>query len=105
VPWRFLDAGQLSLRTLLVAGVQKPAQKQRSGPVHSGNTVNQPTVANGTDNVFASMQPSFMGGTMIRALKQKRARDRSFHMQVGLGEVLDNVQNVLEGSHLCSDLD
>jgi hypothetical protein len=28
VPWRFLDAGQLSLRSLLLAGVQKPAQKQ-----------------------------------------------------------------------------
>jgi hypothetical protein len=28
VPWRFLDAGQLSVRSLLVAGVQKPAQKQ-----------------------------------------------------------------------------
>ena len=25
VPWRFLDAGQVSLRSLLVAGVQKPA--------------------------------------------------------------------------------
>jgi hypothetical protein len=30
VPWRFLDAGQLSVRSLLVAGVQKPAHKQTS---------------------------------------------------------------------------
>jgi hypothetical protein len=27
VPWRFLDAGQLSVRSLFVAGVQKPAQE------------------------------------------------------------------------------
>src|ERR1700730_15013959 len=30
VPWRFLDAGQLSVRSLLVAGVQKPAQQATS---------------------------------------------------------------------------
>src|ERR1700732_2386529 len=30
VPWRFLDAGQLSVRSLLVAGVQKPAQTRKS---------------------------------------------------------------------------
>src|SRR3984893_14401495 len=37
VPWRFLDAGQLSVRSLLVAGVQKPAQnrKSRSRPTRS----------------------------------------------------------------------
>src|SRR3984893_6790071 len=29
VPWRFLDAGQLSVRSLLVAGVQKPAQTEK----------------------------------------------------------------------------
>jgi hypothetical protein len=29
VPWRFLDAGQLSVRSLLVAGVQKPAQQRK----------------------------------------------------------------------------
>jgi hypothetical protein len=28
VPWRFLDAGQLSVRSLFVAGVQKPAHKR-----------------------------------------------------------------------------
>jgi len=28
VPWRFLDAGQLSVRSLLDAGVQKPAQRE-----------------------------------------------------------------------------
>src|SRR5262245_1823029 len=28
VPWRFLDAGQLSARSLLVAGVQKPAHEE-----------------------------------------------------------------------------
>jgi hypothetical protein len=28
VPWRFLDAGQLSVRSLFLAGVQKPAQKR-----------------------------------------------------------------------------
>src|SRR5271157_584 len=27
VPWRFLDAGQWSVRSLFVAGVQKPSQK------------------------------------------------------------------------------
>ena len=30
VPWRFLDAGQLSLRSVFVAGVQKPARSSRS---------------------------------------------------------------------------
>jgi hypothetical protein len=28
VPWRFLDAGQLSVRSLLVAGVQKPTRER-----------------------------------------------------------------------------
>jgi hypothetical protein len=28
VPWRFLDAGQLSVRSLFVAGVQKPSHKR-----------------------------------------------------------------------------
>jgi hypothetical protein len=32
VPWRFLDAGQLSVRSLLVAGVQKPAQQRTHAP-------------------------------------------------------------------------
>jgi hypothetical protein len=32
VPWRFLDAGQLSLRSLLVAGVQKPSHIQTHAP-------------------------------------------------------------------------
>jgi gamma-glutamylcyclotransferase (GGCT)/AIG2-like uncharacterized protein YtfP len=30
VPWRFLDAGQLSVWSLLVAGVQKPAQTEKN---------------------------------------------------------------------------
>jgi hypothetical protein len=30
VPWRFLDAGQLSVRSHFLAGVQKPAQKATS---------------------------------------------------------------------------
>jgi hypothetical protein len=28
VPWRFLDAGQLSVRSHFLAGVQKPAHKR-----------------------------------------------------------------------------
>ena len=32
VPWRFLDAGQLSLRSLFVAGVQKPSHNQTQAP-------------------------------------------------------------------------
>jgi hypothetical protein len=32
VPWRFLDAGQLSVRSLLVAGVQKPAHERTHAP-------------------------------------------------------------------------
>jgi hypothetical protein len=32
VPWRFLDAGQLSVRSLLVAGIQKPAHFRTHTP-------------------------------------------------------------------------
>jgi hypothetical protein len=40
VPWRFLDAGQLSVRSLFVAGVQKPSQisgllRRRRGRIHA----------------------------------------------------------------------
>ena len=28
MPWRFLDAGQLSVRSFFLAGVQKPAQER-----------------------------------------------------------------------------
>src|ERR1700740_2798946 len=39
VPWRFLDAGQLSVRSLLVAGVQKPAQQATSGTLPNRSKV------------------------------------------------------------------
>jgi hypothetical protein len=44
VPWRFLDAGQLSLRSLLVAGVQKPAQVPTCSDANFSRNVKQFTV-------------------------------------------------------------
>jgi hypothetical protein len=71
VPWRFLDAGQLSLRSLLVAGVQKPAQSEKNSvrvyvfrfALKLGHCPTQPALrfcADSVEKVRAAVSPNFL---------------------------------------------